>query len=306
MKKPLNWILGGTAAFVAGALGLQAQSEVVETSTDDEGEVTTVIQQIDSEGPVAVDRITTSIGDLACTPDDARLIVEGLHSGTTITLNANGNGGSVTIQPTVQLGYGEEYIALAVAADELREAGITSCATPEQWRAVLLGGSFSVSGTTRVSGPTEFPGVLVLRSRGEHWGRIAQSTHVQLHQVVSRAHSSFNRNKARDENERSEPTRETDRSRTYNENSRPSTSGSMERSRSDTDTDRTRQGTEMNRPETSRPTMEPGQSDRNMHPTDVTTMPGGKESDKRNQKNKEEKKDSSHRDEDSNSPRPNQ
>jgi len=159
-----------------------------------------VVQQIDSAGPVVVERISTQFADVACTPDNARMLVEAIHNGTAVTLSADGK--SATFTPTGRLGYGETYIALSLAAEALRQAGVTGCASPEQWQAVLLGGPLTAAGTTATvtsrsasaSSSSNFPGILALHAQGRGWGQIAQQNHVQLDQVVSSANSSLNLN----------------------------------------------------------------------------------------------------------------
>lgn len=167
------------------------------SSTQTDTQVTTIVQQLDAQGPAVIERISTQFADVACTPENARQLVEALHSGSSVTLSADGKTASFT--PTTHLGYGDAYIALALAAEALRNAGVTGCATPEQWKAVLLGGPLSAAGTTvsstttsaSASSSSEFPGILKLHSEGQGWGQVAQTTHVQLGQVVSSAHSSF-------------------------------------------------------------------------------------------------------------------
>ena len=166
------------------------------SSTQTDTHVTTIVQQLDAQGPTVVERISTQFADVACTPENARMLVEALHNGTAVTLSADGK--TATFTPTTRLGYGETYIALALAAEALRKAGITGCATPEQWQAVLMGGPL-VAGTTTTatsrsasaSSSSHFPGILALRSQGQGWGQVAQTTNVQLGQVVSNAQSSF-------------------------------------------------------------------------------------------------------------------
>lgn len=160
--------------------------------------MTTFVQQLDAQGPAVVERVTTQFADVTCSPENARMLVEALHSGTAVTLSADGK--TATFTPTAKLGYGEAYIALALAAEALRDAGITGCATPEQWEAVLMGGPLVASSTTTTattqsassSASSNFPGILALHSQGQGWGQIAQTTNVQLGQVVSDAQSSFN------------------------------------------------------------------------------------------------------------------
>jgi hypothetical protein len=164
-----------------------------------DAQVTTVVQQIDAQGPVVVDRITTQFSDVACNAENARKLVEGLHGGTSVTLSADGKTATFTATGG-PLGYGEAYITLALAAEALRNAGVTGCATPDQWQAVLLGGPLAAAGTsststTRIasaSSSSQFPGILTLRSQGQGWGQIAQTTNVKLGQVMSSARSSLN------------------------------------------------------------------------------------------------------------------
>lgn len=170
------------------------------TSTQADTAVTTVVQQIDAQGPVVIDRISTQFADIACSPENVRNLIEGLRNGAAVTLT-DSSGKTATFTPTGgNLGYGEAYIALALAAEALKSAGVTGCATADQWKAVLLGGpltaaggtSTSTSTTSTASSSSNFPGVLKLHSQGQGWGQIAKTTNVQLGQVVSSARSSLN------------------------------------------------------------------------------------------------------------------
>lgn len=149
-----------------------------------------------------VERISTQFADVACTPENARMLVDALHSGTSVTLTSDVNGETktATFTPVSSgLGYGEAYIALALAAEALRGAGVTGCATPDQWKAVLLGGPLAAADSTSTSttsvasatSSSHFPGILALRSQGQGWGQIAATTNVQLGQVVSNARTSL-------------------------------------------------------------------------------------------------------------------
>lgn len=150
-----------------------------------------------------VTQIASQFSDLACTNENARMLVEGLRSGTPVTLTS-GQGSqakSATFtSPVSNLGYGEAYIAIALAAEALRSAGVSGCATPDQWKAALMGGPLSAAGTSstststsaKASSSSQFPGILTLRSQGQGWGRIAQSTNVKLGQVLSSAQTSLN------------------------------------------------------------------------------------------------------------------
>lgn len=159
--------------------------------------MTTFVQQLDAQGPAVVERISTQIADIACTQENARKLAEALHGGTSVTLTADGK--TATFTPTTKLGYGEAYIALSLAAEALRNAGVTGCATPDQWEAVLMGGPLAAAGTSSTTtsrsasatSSSSFPGILSLHSQGQGWGQIAQSTNVQLGQIISNSHASI-------------------------------------------------------------------------------------------------------------------
>ncbi len=186
---------------IAGSTQQQSTNNFT-TTTQTDAQVTTVIQQLDAQGPAVVERISTQVGDLACSQDTLRNLVDALHSGRSVTINSNVNGQnkSATFNASgAHLGYGEAYIALALAAEQLRNAGVTGCATPEQWQAVLLGGplvmsnsSTSTNSFASASGSTRVPGIVTLHRQGQGWGQIAQSANVQLGQVVSGASVSSN------------------------------------------------------------------------------------------------------------------
>jgi hypothetical protein len=169
----------------------QGSSTNVAVSGETDVQVKTVVQQIDAQGPAVVQRISTRFADVACSEENARLLVEALHNGSSVTLRGD-DGKTATFTPNVKLGYGEAYIAMALAAEALQKAGITGCATPEQWQAVLMGGQLS-GGTVRTTSVTteRFPGILVLHSQGGGWTKVAQTTNVELNQVVSQANTSL-------------------------------------------------------------------------------------------------------------------
>jgi hypothetical protein len=160
-------------------------------------QVTTVVRQLDAQGPAVVQRIQTQLGDLACSQDTVQQLVDALHSGKSVTITSNVNGqtkSSTFNASNAHLGYGEAYIALALAAEQLRNAGVSGCATPEQWQAVLLGGPLNVSSSTNTSssssassGSRTVPGIVTLHTQGQGWGQIAKSSNVQLNQIISNA-----------------------------------------------------------------------------------------------------------------------
>lgn len=160
--------------------------------------MTTFVQDLDVQGPAVVQRITTEVGGLACSPETVEQLVNALHTGASVTIT--GDGKSATFNASgAHLGYGEAYIALALAAQELRNAGISTCATPDQWHAVLLGGPLQTTVTTTstnsvatAGSSSTFPGIVTLHSQGQGWGQIAQTTNLQLSSVISNTSSSSN------------------------------------------------------------------------------------------------------------------
>lgn len=188
---------GSASAGTTATTDTARTQNTLTATTQADTQVTTFVQQLDAQGPVVIERVSTQFADVACSAENARMLVEALHGGTAVTLSADGK--TATFTPTAKLGYGETYIALALAAEALRNAGITGCATPEQWQAVLMGGPLAASGTTTTStsvsasssSSSHFPGILALHAQGQGWGQIAQRTNVQLGQIVSSAQSSF-------------------------------------------------------------------------------------------------------------------
>ncbi len=234
---------GASSEYSAQNAGAAQTSLTGTASAHAETQVTTIVQQIDQQGPAIVDRAATQFATAACTEDNARKLIEGLHRGHEVTLTSD-QGASVTFKPTSQLGYGEAYLAMSLAVETLRQNGITGCATPEQWRSVLIGGP--LSGTTSTSAvrsssasassTSNFPGILVLRQQGQGWGQIARTTRVQLGTVVSSAQSSLNLSNNTSSSTRpglSSPTGEMDQSQPAT-----TTSGSKAQSSDDEQTDK--------------------------------------------------------------------
>ncbi|MBI2511483.1 MAG: hypothetical protein HYV96_05855 [Opitutae bacterium] len=194
-----NNLRGSSSEYSAQNAGSMQSSVTGTASAPAEQQVTTIVQQIDRQGPAIVYRAATQFATVTCTEDNARNLIEALHSGNEVSLTSD-TGERVTFKPASRLGYGEAYLAMSLAVEALRQNGITGCATPEQWRSVLIGGPLSgatttaavSSSSTSASATSSFPGILVLRQQGQGWGQIAQTTHVQLGTVVSSAQSSFN------------------------------------------------------------------------------------------------------------------
>ena len=109
---------------------------------------------------------------------NAQSLVDGLRSGTPITLTDRG-GASTTITPTTKpMGFGNVDIALSLALHELAQKGITQ-PTAAQIQAALTGGTITTS-----TGSIALTGILTMRSQGMGWGAIANSMGFKLGEVV--------------------------------------------------------------------------------------------------------------------------
>lgn len=136
----------------------------------------------------AAERLSTTFEPLAGSEENARSLVTGLREGNEITLTTTVDGEVTTrtFQPAVSgQGYGNVHLSLALAEEQLRQAGITT-PTASQLEAALNGGSITV-GTGAEAQTMELPGVLALRAEGQGWGQIARQLDVRLGDVASGA-----------------------------------------------------------------------------------------------------------------------
>jgi len=128
---------------------------------------------------------------------DSNAVVTGLRNGTPIKLtsttttpSATSGGLPVTTTttttitpPTGQMGYGNVYISLALAKQQLGAMGITD-PTPQQLQAALTGGTITQTTATGTT-TTNMQGILTLRSQHMGWGQIAQKLGYKLGPVIS-------------------------------------------------------------------------------------------------------------------------
>ena len=138
-----------------------------------------------------VDKISSDFSSFL--GSDAKPVVTGLRNGTPITLVTTTPGSTPTAPPvtsttiitppTGKMGFGNAYISLALAKQQLNQVGITQ-PTPQQLQAALTGGT-----VTTGSGPTlathNLQGILTMRSQNMGWGQIAQKLGTKLGPVVS-------------------------------------------------------------------------------------------------------------------------
>lgn len=132
-------------------------------------------------------KISADFTAFAGSGENAANLVNGLRSGTEITLTTPASGGGVSsatfTPPTGTMGHGNTFISLALARQQLANDGFTQ-PTAEQIQTSLMGGSFTVDSGPG-AGTYTYQGVLQMRSQGMGWGQIAHALNMKLGPVVS-------------------------------------------------------------------------------------------------------------------------
>lgn len=131
------------------------------------------------------DKLVSTFSDFSGSPDNAASLVNGLRTGSPITLSGptggSPSGEALTFSaPTRPMGYGNIRIALSLAQTQLASQGITN-PTPAQLQGALMG--TSVVGSTGSTTTTQ--GILQMRASGMGWGQIANSMGYKLGPVMS-------------------------------------------------------------------------------------------------------------------------
>lgn len=133
-------------------------------------------------------RLSTQFTTFAGSDTNAQALVDGLHSGSSITLTetvAGTNGAPSTTTTTTftpdtgKMGYGNVRIALSLAEASLTKAGITD-PTAAELEAALNGGTLVLADGTSI----DLNGVLAERAAGQGWGQIANSMGFKLGDVM--------------------------------------------------------------------------------------------------------------------------
>jgi hypothetical protein len=170
IKQTITIVATATAMLLAGGLALATQTTgagVTAAAGNPEGA-----------------RLASRYSTFAGSPQNAESLVEGLRTGTPISLSPSPTGPNTTapaasLSPaTGKMGYGNINIALALAKTSLARQGITN-PTPSQLSATL-------------------GGLLSQKADGVGWGRIAKGMGVKLGAVVSASHTSRSGKKADD------------------------------------------------------------------------------------------------------------
>lgn len=172
---------------------------LADTTADLNSQATTMNNLTSSPGQTNV--INKISGDFSSfLGSDANAVVTGLRNGTPITLTSTTTTISpitglpvttttttIITPPTGHMGFGNVYISLALAKQELGTLGITQ-PTPEQLQAALTGGTITQttgSGVTATTTTANLPGILTLRSQNMGWGQIAQKLGFKLGPVIA-------------------------------------------------------------------------------------------------------------------------
>jgi hypothetical protein len=171
------------------ALGACTLAPFVRADADDaiKEEATTFDTDASTKGGAKVtDAMADEFTMFAGSEANAQALVTGLRTGDEVTLTSTVNGQvtTTTFTPSTGLkGYGNVFISLALAQQELAAQGITK-PTSAEIQAALDGGIITV-GTGANAKTVQLSGVLVLRASGEGWGQIAHQLDVKLGRVLS-------------------------------------------------------------------------------------------------------------------------
>lgn len=182
MNKQIRFSLLAAVLFGLGLVTSAGLSRA-QTESDVNAEASRMDTQAARQGESrATDRVSGQFNSFL--GEDSKAVVTGLRNGTAVTLTRETkqpDGSTTTTTTTIdpppkgKMGFGEVSISLALAKEQLRQAGITQ-PTPEQLKAALAGGTVTSSdGKT-----TQLQGVLTLRSQGMGWGQIANQSGVRL------------------------------------------------------------------------------------------------------------------------------
>lgn len=178
--------------ILLGAVGMLAMAPAA--SADDATLLRSETRHMDTlalQGSAKVQgNLVTQFSDFAGSEANAQSLVTGLRGGTPVTLTSVSTSGSTTTTtaftfdpPTRPMGYGNVFISLALARQQLASYGITD-PTAQEIQAALVGGTIT-TGSGATAQTITLKGILTLRADGMGWGAIAKSQGMNLGQVVS-------------------------------------------------------------------------------------------------------------------------
>lgn len=172
-------------AAVAASLSLIGVMASAQTTTTNDTQTTESTYSSPAVATTPAEKLVTRFSTFTGSDENAASLVNGLRTGSEITLTDSGaagsTGGSTTfVSPTRPMGYGNIRIALSLAEARLNSEGYPQ-PTAEQLQTALLG---DTSGTaTQSSSQTQ--GILQMRADGMGWGQIANSMGFKLGAVMS-------------------------------------------------------------------------------------------------------------------------
>jgi len=189
------------AAILAVAIATGAPVlAVAQTASDLNNQVTTMNNTTANQGQAnVINKISSDFSSFLGA--DSKAVVTGLRNGTPIALTSTTTTPSTTpgaapvtttsttmiTPPTGHMGFGNVYISLALAKQQLSTMGITQ-PTPEQLNAALTGGTITQTtgtGATAATTTTNLQGILTMRSQNMGWGQIAQKLGFKLGPVIA-------------------------------------------------------------------------------------------------------------------------
>jgi hypothetical protein len=168
--------MGATALAQTTATGSSAPA--AETQT------TETVNTSPAQASTPADKIIAQFTTFSGSEENAASLVNGLRTGSEITLNGSTSPGSSGetasfTSPTKPMGYGNIRIALSLAKAQLGAEGITQ-PTPEQLQTALMGDAAGTGATT-----AQTQGILQMRASGMGWGQIANTMGFKLGAVMS-------------------------------------------------------------------------------------------------------------------------
>ena len=181
--KPLTGLLTFLFLVVVSSGVSAAQGDRLRDNTPrqliDEANTLDELAGLNQQG--AAQQIGRDFKDLAGGEANAQLLVRNLREGTQVSLagTRSGDPGATFAPATGKMGWGNVFIALALANETLKAAGISQ-PTAAELAAALNGGTVMVNGQTRA-----LTGVLALRASGQGWGQISNGLGVKLGPVIS-------------------------------------------------------------------------------------------------------------------------
>lgn len=199
MKTVIRFAILTAGIFSVGAIGSVYASSAAQGSAGEQPSIATLEGEPSSS-------LTSYFATFAGSDANAQDLIEGLRSGSSITLAAVGQSTASFTPPTSTMGYGEVAISLGLAQQLLASYGITD-PTPQEIEAALVGGTVTTS-----NGTQSLTGVLSMRSSGMGWGEIAQKDGVNLGSITSQIHEAGDQGVSQSHTPEAEPENSADAS----------------------------------------------------------------------------------------------